>query len=399
VWLDHQDDYEQLLGSLSQSNKTSSAKAKAGKTVETAEAAASQIEEEKCNLKSLEQRSMQSKARVHYTKFTRSKDLSNATSNDLNCILGHKKRIQLQEEENGADSIAAPVNENESEEDDEDGASFRPSFKINEEPKSVASNGSKPAETHLSGMFNTNKMSIGDYFKQKMMDKNNPGKKTESATMFEFSENCERESGDEQTEIKIKKKKKKSKQQDEDVVEQVVDEEVSVEPMVATEEEEVSRKKKKKKSKKTDLEDDGQCRNGHEDALTEEVVEEESAKKKKKSKKNGVDTEASNNGHTETITSVSIDAIQTTRAVVEQDPDSEMRVKELDLGQLESKIKESFPGSNLTSILGYSSYVINSSMEEQLREKARKAHRKRIGVEKMLEIAANFYTMAKKKKC
>ena len=64
---------------------------------------------------------------------------------------------------------------------------------------------------------------------------------------------------------------------------------------------------------------------------------------------------------------------------------------------LEANINRSFKGSNLASLFGYSSYVINTSVEGALREKARKANKKRAIVEKNLEIDVNFYSMAKKK--
>jgi Pin2-interacting protein X1 len=357
--LDHQDEYEQLLGSLNQSNGNGAKKAE---VVE-------KLEEEKSSLKSLEQRSMQSKARVHYKKFTRSKDLTNATSSDLNCILGHKKRKQLQEEENGANSNAS-LNENSDEEP------YRASFKLNNE---ATNNGDKEDtnENSISKMFSTNKMSIGDYFKLKMEEKKNSSKSvsysskhTESNGNSEYAyeengvEKYEENVEEEQAERKKKKKKKKSSRAcDEQVIEQPVEE-----PIVET--------------------------------PVQENEEKDSRRKKKKSKKSDRD-ETESNGN-EVIRSVSIDAIETTN-VVEQETElskaDEKRVNDLEFDQLEIKIKESFKGSNLTNILGYSSYVINSTLEEQLREKARKASKKRVIVEKNLEIDANFYNMSKKKKC
>ena len=80
-------------------------------------------------MKSLEHRSKQSKARVHYKKFTRSKDLSNATSDDLNCILGHKKRSKLNQQENQSENSN---NNNKNDNEDENSLdSFRVSFKMN----------------------------------------------------------------------------------------------------------------------------------------------------------------------------------------------------------------------------------------------------------------------------
>ncbi|XP_034240139.1 uncharacterized protein LOC117644634 [Thrips palmi] len=65
--------FEELLANLSQENGTSDDVAKFSEERET---------------KSLESMSEKSRARVHYHKFTRGKDLSRASSKDLACILG-----------------------------------------------------------------------------------------------------------------------------------------------------------------------------------------------------------------------------------------------------------------------------------------------------------------------
>lgn len=78
VWLDHQDSFDSLLAQLKVENsdqQTSTTTLIDDTLVQT----------------SLEEKSKHSRARVHYRKFTRSKDLTNASANDLDCILGRQK--------------------------------------------------------------------------------------------------------------------------------------------------------------------------------------------------------------------------------------------------------------------------------------------------------------------
>ncbi|PSN51082.1 hypothetical protein C0J52_01500 [Blattella germanica] len=72
-WVQQQSQFEDFLSELNASHKKETS-----------------IEDEQGN-NSLEQRSRQSKARVHYHKFTRGKDLSNYSKHDLACIIGVKK--------------------------------------------------------------------------------------------------------------------------------------------------------------------------------------------------------------------------------------------------------------------------------------------------------------------
>jgi len=76
AWTVHNDDFAALLTAL---NKTSPA-------VSPGEASSS------TKSKSLEESSKMSRARVHYHRFTRGKDLSKRSSEDIECILGKRKK-------------------------------------------------------------------------------------------------------------------------------------------------------------------------------------------------------------------------------------------------------------------------------------------------------------------
>jgi len=70
-------------------------------------------------------------------------------------------------------------------------------------------------------------------------------------------------------------------------------------------------------------------------------------------------------------------------------------VKEDEKG-INEKLELSFKGSNVTQLYGYSPYNISCNLDTILSEKAKKADRKRILVEKNLEKNPKFYEMSKK---
>ncbi|CAF0917212.1 unnamed protein product [Brachionus calyciflorus] len=345
VWLDHQDDFENLLSSLSQNNNGEKPVEKVGE------------------VHSLEQKSKESK-RLHYKKFTRSKDLSSVTANDLNCILGTQKRTQL-----------SKTSEESKNSESEDVDSFRACFKITSECKEKPEEENKQDET-FGLKFNTNKLSLKDYFANKMASKMNLLKPKEENIEVEQTEE------DENTSKKTKKKKNKDK---------IKEEQVEIEPEVECED----KKEKKKKIKKESIESEGYSI----EIKTQEILipqqedEEEINEKRKKKKKSK--EELIDENETEKIEDEPKKKKKKSKEHEEENGVSDVETSE-QVNSLDSMVKSSFKGSNLLSIYGYSAYYINSNLEEAINEKVKRINRKRYLVNKKIEIDADFYKMSKK---
>ena len=188
---------------------------------------------EKISGESLEEKSKKSKARVHYKKFTRGKDLAQYSEKDLANIFGKKSADDETQSANDlyAQLQAVTVDKTETKEEEEkDG---------NEIPSGVQ-------------IFNSG-VSVSDYFKQKMEAikskrlqqknnlENNVTETAESSNKRTLSEDNEAE---ESVAKKKKKKSSKNKELDEDLMteETAIVEEVNEVP-----------KKKKKRTKNNEL--------------------------------------------------------------------------------------------------------------------------------------------------
>ena len=201
VWLEHQDDYEELLNNL---KKTSSSQ-DLQKLKDSPAQAETQVQ-------SLELNSKNSKARLHYRKFTKSKDLSNASLHDLNCILGREKRQKL--------AASEPKNMSENSSDSSD---VRASFKRKSDDEDENKK-SEDKEVANGIQFNTNKLSMSDYFKSKMAAKLNSNKSEEISKEEEAEvvEEVEEEPKKKKKKSKKEKSKEKTDAEPEEIVEEVV---------------------------------------------------------------------------------------------------------------------------------------------------------------------------------
>jgi len=96
TWLDHQDDFNSLLANLNTSHSGPSSGTATPKEDET-------------DMGSMEERSKTSKARVHYKKFTRGKDLKRAKEEDLDALFGRRKNYEKRTKKKAKVASMAPM--------------------------------------------------------------------------------------------------------------------------------------------------------------------------------------------------------------------------------------------------------------------------------------------------
>lgn len=102
--------------------------------------------------------------------------------------------------------------------------------------------------------------------------------------------------------------------------------------------------------------------------------------------------------------SVETTEITETAAIEEEDEQmvkkkKEKRAEKPKDRRLRKLMKKSFKDSNFFEINGYSSYVINMTIEEALKEKQKLIHKKQTQLDKNLEKNPEFYKMNKKLNC
>uniref|UniRef100_A0A3B5PZU5 PIN2 (TERF1) interacting telomerase inhibitor 1 n=1 Tax=Xiphophorus maculatus TaxID=8083 RepID=A0A3B5PZU5_XIPMA len=97
-WIAHQDEFNELLAQLNNHH---------GQTT------SDEVPPDEMKSFSLEEKSKISKKRVHYTKFTKGKDLSSRSETDLNCIFG-KRTKSTKDQEQGRSRSESPSESEES---------------------------------------------------------------------------------------------------------------------------------------------------------------------------------------------------------------------------------------------------------------------------------------------
>ncbi|XP_065088445.1 PIN2/TERF1-interacting telomerase inhibitor 1-like [Ochlerotatus camptorhynchus] len=227
-WTQHDQDFNQLLKSLN------------------GEEAPAEREGDLMKMKSLEEKSKNSRARVHYKKFTRGKDLSRASEKDLANIFGKKTLDEVKNQ-----TVVAEV----------------------EVDKEIQDGEQDPDESNVMGLTTIKAcMSVQDYFKSKMQEK---------FGVTKANPVIEQETVGETEEVPSKKKSKKSKKSI-DLDETVAD--PSSEEVVDNGEE-ISKKRKKKTKSKDDVSGTVQELNLTNGVVEEEPEQEEPRKKKSKKEK------------------------------------------------------------------------------------------------------------------
>ncbi|KAH8253021.1 hypothetical protein KR032_003200 [Drosophila birchii] len=311
-WTIHEEGFNGLLKSLNGGEDDTEANGKASESeeeegrpmgfgfkVEAPEEPSKKKLKENTSGMSLEQRSKQSKARVHYQKFTRGKDLSRYSEKDLANIFGKK----------ATEDIAAPVVIEEPKEEKNvspnfggvqtvsTGLSVSDYFKQKMEAlKNKLKNGSNQENGVGEAQVNGSEVVIADAKAENVPEETIKKKKKRNAESTveppvpepkkkkkskrsaqdeaEVGEACMEPNPAEDEETTVKKKKKKSKRSSQDQTEELE------EPKPAEAEETIVKKKKKSKKDKGDKKEE----------IAETVVEtieilDEPAPKKKKSKK------------------------------------------------------------------------------------------------------------------
>lgn len=204
---------------------------------------------------SLEEKSKLSRARVHYQKFTRGKDISRYSEKDLANIFGKKNLNDSYKVEN---------------EDDE-------------EKESNTENKGKLSQDHGTMIINTG-VSITEYFKNKRKKVNDPAPESTFYTNGPVQEELTTEEVTTETQ-KEKNKKKKRKRQDSEEKSSTLEEVPDLTPRNNEELPEPVKKKKKKKAKEDTIPEVPEQLSIPEDSL-------EPKQKKKKKKKHTEEPEA-----------------------------------------------------------------------------------------------------------
>jgi len=323
TWLDHQDDFNSILASLNTCHSAPGSGTATPTNEESTEAVVG----------SMEERSKSSKSRVHYKKFTRSKDLTRADANDLDALFGRRKKFEKRSRklQKAAKSEPAspfagmsplgttPAGGNSPRTEDENAAG----------DVKVEANDSSDKEYDTAGNLRTvtSTMSVSDYFAKKMAEIKAKRSGAPPTAVDAYCDNSIRQIKEEIKEEKAeveeeeekpevyrqekfqpaalsvqqyfeqKMKEKKARAEAAAAVKQEVEEnnnnaDAQAENSAAENNETVKKKKKKKKKKEKDLEEK-ESKSEETSDVQSDTAEKPKKKKKKKVKENLESAEAS----------------------------------------------------------------------------------------------------------
>ncbi|XP_034435792.1 PIN2/TERF1-interacting telomerase inhibitor 1 isoform X2 [Hippoglossus hippoglossus] len=262
-WIAHQDDFNELLAQLNNCHGQNNSK--------------DPPPDEQKGF-SLEEKSKTSKKRVHYMKFTKGKDLSSRSENDLNCIFGKRAQSTKEQEQESTSSDSQAETE---------------------EKVTIATS---ELDTEAIAQTVTSTLTMQEYFAQRMAQLKKARGQDPRAAFRADAETSETSTPSEEpihssnndAEEPKKKKKKKKKRATNEL--EVVEDNCSS-PIVVEDNENQEQERKKKKKKRKMAENEGaSAENCSSTSGVEQNCEEQPPSKKKKLKKHKKETELLN-GH------------------------------------------------------------------------------------------------------
>ena len=364
LWVAHREEFNNILGSLNGNHVA----------IDTSEP---------IPVKSLEVRSKSSKARVHYHKFTRGKDLSRYSASDMACILGKRADVikQEPEEEEKSDDSSSNVEHLHGVTTIHRGsiqeyfatkmAAVKEKQNLTERETQLPSDG----ETNVDDREKEKRVRINEelnvvkqfFAKEKILKKN--------------SQNAKESMIDETTEDTQKKKKTKTKIKEESVTMEVLpvnDEhiagskkkkktkDISAEPTITTEEPMKTKKSKKRKTEE----------------VASEVVEYEEEhtepERKKKKKKNEIEEET-NPGEVLLMACEEVTDINITKKKKKKSKKEEVEVSDNKLtnGSAESIVNQERKKSKKKILETPSEHTVQNGDEDNLQSKKKKKKSKK----------------------
>jgi len=283
TWLDHQDDFNSILASLNTCHSAPGSGTATPTNEESTEAVVG----------SMEERSKSSKSRVHYKKFTRSKDLTRADASDLDALFGRRKKFEKRSRklQKAAQSEPAspfagmsplgttPAGGNSPRTEDDNGAC----------DVKVEANDSCDKEYDAAGNLRTvtSTMSVSDYFAKKMAEIKAKRSGAPPTAVDAFCDNSIRQ-------IKEEIKEEKTEEEEEEKPEVYRQEKFQAASLSVQQYFELKMKEKKARAEaaavKQEVEDNNNNADGQtvEDSVAEndETAKKEKKKKKRKKEKN-----------------------------------------------------------------------------------------------------------------
>jgi len=326
TWLAHQEDFQAVLAALNAEHSNSNSND-----------GTEDVEEMK--QKSLEETSKTSRKRVHYQKFTRGKDLSNYSKDDLGCILGTKSEKMKKKKKKSKDK---------------------------EEEKSEVSEVGSQEKSH--GLVMIQGGSYQDYFAKKMAELKAKGRATYGEAGTATVKADEDETYAETKIIGFEIQVPEPDEQPASAATELEEECASAADELPIAEVETSSKKKKKKKSKDDSVQEGDL---------ESIEESEPKKKKKKKDKNKeIEDKVEEDSEEQNLGEKAKKSKKKKNKDQEQEPTSEDTFAEANVEKLKKKKNKKGKKEKCSDIPEPTEIVDSGCEEDGVKEKKKKKGKK-----------------------